>query len=174
MAYSWLGALLIVAATVIGCANGEDGGARGDAGTDGVGGTGGSLPQCATSFLCRACPAEAPCETSNDCAVGSVCVESGCDDLDGTPIRQCVFAGGGACNTSAQCTNGRECIEVPGEGKRCVKTTAGCDTSFDCALGFTCEDGSCVDRRVPCDLDQDCPKNHICDGTTNSRLLLEI
>jgi hypothetical protein len=33
--------------------------------------------------------------------------------------------------------------------------------------GFSCEDGSCVDRRLPCDLDDHCPKNHVCVGATN-------
>ncbi|MDH3818412.1 MAG: hypothetical protein OES21_07350, partial [Myxococcales bacterium] len=77
-------------------------------------------------------------------------------------MKQCVFAGGGACNTTADCLTDRDCMEVPGEGNRCVKTTPGCDTSFDCVPGFSCEAGSCVDRRVPCDLDRDCPKNHTC------------
>jgi len=33
--------------------------------------------------------------------------------------------------------------------------------------GFSCEGGSCVDRRVPCDLDEHCPKNHVCVAGTN-------
>ena len=48
-------------------------------------------------------------------------------------------AGGGACESTAMCANGRECVDVPGEGKRCVKTTPGCDTSFaDCAPQQVC------------------------------------
>jgi hypothetical protein len=102
------------------------------------------------------------CDTNDDCSVGSVCIESGCDDPGGDAIKHCLFAGGGACTTSAMCPSGRECLEVPGEGNRCVKTTPGCDSRFDCISGFACEDGTCVDRRVPCDLDEDCPKNHLC------------
>jgi hypothetical protein len=41
-------------------------------------------------------------------------------------------------------------------------------------LGFYCESGSCVDRRIPCIEDVDCPKNHTCGGATNSSLCLRI
>jgi hypothetical protein len=58
-------------------------------------------------------------------------------------------------------------MDVPEEGMRCVKTTPGCDGDFDCVPGFSCENGSCFDRRVPCDLDEDCPKNHLCSGTAS-------
>jgi hypothetical protein len=136
----------------------------------GTGGTGGGVPvECTTSALCKSCPSGDFCETNGDCATGLVCIEIGCDDPMGAPFMQCVFAGGGACESSAMCQPGRECIDVPGEGKRCVKTTPGCDTTFDCVLGFACESGSCVDRRVPCDpQDEQCPKNHVCSGTINS------
>ena len=127
-----------------------------------------------TSVLCRSCPTEGVCDTNDDCSVGSVCIESGCDSTEGEAIKQCVFAGGGFCNTTADCLTDRDCMEVPGEGNRCVKTTPGCDTSFDCVPGFSCEAGSCVDRRVPCDLDRDCPKNHTCFGTTNSSFCVRI
>jgi hypothetical protein len=189
MAYRWLGVLTLLAACSFGCENGEAGGPRGDGGVGGVGGlggdggasgtggtagAGGSQVPCTTSLLCVSCPSEGFCETNDDCFVGSVCIESGCDSLEGSPIKQCVFAGGGACTSSAMCAEGRDCVDVPEEGMRCVKTTPGCDTSFDCVLGFSCEGGSCVDRRVPCIQDVDCPKNHTCSGATNSGLCLRI
>lgn len=178
MAYRWLGALLILAACAGGCENdgaggpftGGDGGAGGTAGTGGAGGVGGegggSAPACDTSLLCESCPTDGFCNTDEDCTVGSVCIESGCNALlTGAPIRHCVFAGGGACNSTDDCPAERECMDVPGEGQRCVKTTPGCSTRFDCVPGFSCENGSCVDRRVPCDIDSDCPKNHVCFGS---------
>jgi len=140
----------------------------------GTAGAGGSQVSCTTSVLCRSCPSEGFCETNDDCSVGSVCIESGCDSAEGSAIKRCVFAGGGACNTTADCPAGRDCMEVPGEGNRCVKTTSGCDTAFDCVLGFVCEAGSCVDRRVPCERDPDCPKNHTCLGTMTSSFCVRI
>jgi len=182
MAYRWLGVLMLSAACVLGCGNDGSGGPRGDGGSGGIGGDGGtggtgggSVPACMTSVLCRSCPAEGSCDTNVDCDIGSVCIESGCDDLKGAPIKQCVFAGGGACESTAMCPSGRECLEVPGEvNNRCVRTAPGCDTSFDCPLGFSCESGSCFDRRLPCDLDEHCPKNHVCGGTANSSFCLRI
>lgn len=155
------------------------GGAAGSGGSGGTGGSsgsgGGGVVDCTTSFLCLSCPSGSFCETNGDCSAGFSCIETGCDDVGGQPLKQCTFAGGGACESSAMCANGRECVDVPGEGKRCVKTTPGCDTSFDCVLGFACENGSCVDRRVPCDpQDEQCPKNHVCGGTTNSNFCRRI
>ncbi|KPK17763.1 MAG: hypothetical protein AMJ62_00455 [Myxococcales bacterium SG8_38] len=194
MAYRWLGALLMSAACLVGCGADEPGdpfclgsgcgGSGGDGGTGGVGGTGGlggaggggggSVPACETSLLCQSCPTEGFCDTSEDCSVGSVCIESGCNTLTGAPIGHCVFAGGGACDSTDDCPAERECMDVPVEGKRCVKTTPGCSIRFDCVPGFSCENGSCVDRRVPCDLDSDCPKNHLCLGTTASEFCVRI
>jgi hypothetical protein len=188
MAYRWLGVLLLSAAFAVGCGNngtgdpfigdgGAGGGAGGVGGAGGTGGTagaGGSEVSCTTSVLCRSCPTQAVCETNGDCSIGSVCIESGCDSLEGMPLKQCVFAGGGACSSIVPCPEGRQCTDVPEEGMRCVKTTPGCDTSFDCVRGFSCEGGSCVDRRVPCTQDANCPKNHTCVGATNSSLCLRI
>ena len=194
MAYRLLGVLLISTACLVGC--GADGpkdprctsgsecvGSGGEGGVGGAGGIGGAetggaggsvAAPCETRLLCRVCPVEPSCGTNDDCSVGSVCIESGCNTSSGAPIRQCVFAGGGACNTTDDCPAERECMEVPIEGKRCVKTTPGCSTRFDCVRGFACEGGSCVDRRVPCEFDEDCPKNHICLGTTNSSFCVRI
>ncbi len=144
-------------------------GGMGTGGTGGTGGGGGGPVQCTTSLLCQSCPSTPFCVDDGDCGPGLVCIDSGCDDTLGAPLMKCVFAGGGACETSATCAPGRECLDVPGEGKRCVKTTPGCDTSADCVLGFACESGSCVDRRVPCDpQDDQCPKNHVCSSRVNS------
>ncbi len=197
MAYRWLGAWLFIAACSVGCGNDGPGGppfsgsgggsgaggaagaggTAGQTGTGGMAGTGGTAVACTTSALCRSCPADRICESATDCADGLVCIETGCDDLDGAPIKQCVFAGGGACTSNAMCVGGRECLEVPGEGKRCVKLTPGCDNSYDCAPGFSCELGNCVDRRLPCDSgngDADCPMNHVCGGTAVSSFCVRI
>ena len=191
MAYRWLGIMLLGVTCAAGCNNGNggprigtggSGGLGGAGGTGGIGasggtgGMGGDQPvECTTSVLCASCPMQSDvCETNDGCSDGFVCIDSGCDDLEGAPIQQCVFAGGGACTSSDMCPEGRECLEVPGEGNRCVKMTPGCDTVFDCVRGFSCENGTCVDRRVPCDLDEHCPKNHVCGGTDTSRFCQRI
>ena len=79
MAYRWLGVLTLLAACSFGCENSESGDPRGE------GGTGGSGISCATSALCLSCPREGFCETNDDCSVGLVCIESGCDSLEGLP-----------------------------------------------------------------------------------------
>jgi len=180
MAYRWLGVLLLCVASAAGCADdgsgdprgeggsGGTGGAAGIGGTGGIGGdggTGGSRIVCVTNALCSACPGTGICEVDDDCAVGHQCIESGCSTMLGAPIKRCMFAPAGACNTTADCAADpeRECVSVPGEGMRCVKTTPGCNTTFDCVLGFSCEDGACVDRRVPCYFDESCPKSHYCE-----------
>jgi len=191
MAYRWLGVLALTAACSFGCENtrsggppfegtggvGGFGGEAGAGGAGGVGGTagvGGSQIPCTASVLCVSCPSGGLCDTNEDCFDGLVCIESGCDSLEGAPLKQCVFAGGGACHSDVDCPSGRECVVVPVEGKRCVKTTPGCDTRFDCVLGFTCEGGSCVDRRVACEFDEHCPKNHTCLHTLNSSFCVRI
>jgi len=191
MAYRWLGVLLFSVCIVAcgaedpgdpfcldggcgGSGGAGSGGAGGIAGSGGVGGDGGSGPACQTNVLCQSCPTEALCDTNNDCNVGSVCIESGCTSSNGASIKHCVFAGGGACDTTADCPPERECVDVPIEGMRCIKTTPGCTTRFDCVPGFSCENGTCVDRRVPCDLDSDCPKNHLCFGTAASEFCVRI
>ena len=162
MAYRWLGVLLLSVACSAGCGNdgtgdprgsgssggnGGAGGIGGAAGQTGTGGTGGAgATECLTSPICRSCPTEGFCDNDDDCTLGSACIESGCTDLGGSPIGQCVFAGGGACNSIADCPPERECLEVPLEGKRCVKTTPGCTTRFDCLPGFSCENDVCVTR----------------------------
>ena len=192
MAYRWLGVLLLSAVCAASCADGGTGGPRGSGASGGSGGVGGAAggggqgsggnagvggseaPPCTTSQLCRSCPADGFCESHDDCTLGSVCIESGCTDSSGAMIGQCVFAGGGACNDTEDCPTERECMDVPFEGKRCVKTTPGCTTRFDCVPGFSCESGTCVDRRVPCDFDVDCPKNHTCLGVGFSSFCVRI
>ena len=191
MAYRWLGPLLFSAACacVFGCGaetggdprgvggeggSGGSGGTGGDAGSGGVagfGGTGGAGGSqryfCATSALCGSCPIERLCDTDVDCVTGGTCIESGCATEQGEPIKQCAHAMGGACFTTADCPSGSECIALPGESTRCVRTAPGCSLQSHCFEGFDCEAGVCVDRRVPCEYDSDCPKNHVCADAAN-------
>jgi hypothetical protein len=184
MAYRWLYVASLALALAAACGDESSpgvfmgtGGTGGSAG-DGTGGAGGVVlppPECETSPICRACPSDALCGVDTDCSAGYSCVQSGCTDLDGAAIRQCVFAGGSACNDDSDCSDDRRCVEVEGEGNRCVKTSPGCSQTSDCIVGFECEDSACVDRRVPCILDEDCPKNHTCfGGQANATFCLRI
>lgn len=167
---------VILAGTIATSCSDDAGGTGGRTGTGGTAGNGGSgtgggfgPPPCIVSELCVACPADPVCGSEDDCAAGFTCVSSGCSTLEGAEIGICVPLPGGACQTTDQCPPDRECIEQPPGGKRCVKVTPGCDSDRDCVLGFDCEEGECVDRRVPCISDPDCPKNHICVDDGNSQ-----
>ncbi|HSN84873.1 MAG TPA: hypothetical protein VLS88_19985, partial [Polyangiales bacterium] len=71
-----------------------------------------------------------------------------------------------------ECPNASDydCIQVGTGSSRCIRTAGGCEPqteSYDCAPGFFCEAGSCVDRRLACESDFDCPKSHICHASPN-------
>lgn len=167
MIYRWLALPITLLALCVGCgpANGDRrSGTGGDGGAAGAGGQP-WIPACQTGALCRACPAdEVMCIGDSDCATGYNCIESGCATNEGITISVCALAPAGFCITDAECGPDRVCTDLGGEGRRCVKTTPGCGSDFDCITGFTCEVGTCVDRRVPCFFDDDCPKSHICEA----------
>lgn len=190
MTYRWLGVLLVSVACVCvagcsgdagnprtgtggmgGVAGTGGGGAGGDAGSGGLagfGGTGGAPRYlCETSALCGTCPTERLCDTDVDCLTGGTCIESGCATEQDEPIKQCVYAMGGPCFTTDDCPSGSECVALPGESTRCVRTASGCSLQSHCSEGFDCEGGVCVDRRVACEYDSDCPKNFVCGAAAN-------
>jgi hypothetical protein len=150
-------------------------GTGGNGGAGGSGGTGGAMGACATNALCRTCPDSFLCDTDEDCNFsGYVCVASGCETNDGASIKQCVPGWGGSCSSDNDCPNPADydCVQVGAGSDRCVRVTPGCNPStetYDCAPGFSCEGGTCLDRRVPCDSYLDCPKSHICLTTPVSK-----
>ena len=80
----------------------------------------------------------------------------------------------GSCSSDADCPNqgDYDCLKVGAGGERCVRVTSGCNPAtetYDCAPGFSCENGVCTDRRAPCDSYEDCPKSHICLTTPVSK-----
>jgi hypothetical protein len=155
-------------------------GTGGGAATGGSSGAGGSLGSCATSALCHTCPDQFLCDTDDDCAFsGYVCVASGCETHAGAPIKQCQPSRGRSCVSDSQCRNAIDykCMTVGAGGKRCVRITAGCDPVTevdDCVPGFSCEDGTCVDRRVPCVDYLDCPKSHVCSTTPTANFCVRV
>jgi len=152
---------------------GGTGGTGGTAGTGSAGGTGGSFGPCATNTLCHTCPTQFVCNTADDCFSGYVCVASGCETHGGAPIKQCQPARGPSCATVVECPNASDydCVPVGVGPARCVRVTPGCNPateSVDCPPGFSCEGGTCADRRLPCDSYLDCPKSHVCATTSTS------
>lgn len=141
---------------------------------------GGSMGACATNALCHSCPDRFLCDTDDDCAFsGYVCIPSGCETHGGAAIKACQPSRGGSCGTDAECpnTSDYDCISVGAGGKRCVRTSPGCTPSteaYDCVPGFSCEGGSCVDRRVPCDDYLDCPKNYVCSTTPTANFCVRV
>lgn len=149
------------------------GGTVGTGGNSGGGGRGGSAGGCVTNALCQTCPTST-CSADSDCSFppGLVCVPTGCT-LDGQPQKECqparyiscVGVGPGDCPDANY-----ECKPV-GSSSRCVRKKTGCTPAtedYDCPPGFSCESGACVDRRVPCDMPADCPKNHVCYTVQNA------
>jgi hypothetical protein len=128
---------------------GSDGGSA-DGGPDG----GGSW--CTTSTLCPACPnPDALCDADNPCAVGEVCLLTGCDEFS-----RCFVIGGGECPADDDC--GDPAYACNPSIRRCLRIEPGCDDSNDCVAGFACETNACVDRRVPCETGSDCPHGFTC------------
>ena len=141
------------------------GGTPGIGGSAGVGGAGG-IGECATNALCHSCPDRFLCDSDADCFAGYICIPSGCETHGGSAIKQCQPSKAPSCTSIDECPNASD-YECGPEGgtKRCLRVTSGCDPStesYDCAPGFSCEGGGCVDRRVPCNDFTDCPKSHVC------------
>jgi len=174
-----LAAMIALAVAVTGCGDdnggtaGSGGGTAGTGGgTAGTGGSGGSGEACVTSDLCFSCPSAS--DASCNCGPAEVCIPSGCETFGGDPIMTCAPAPGGACISNGDCPAEYECISVGFGKSQCVKTTPGCNSSDDCTLGFSCEGGTCVDRRVPCADYTDCPKGHVCKSQPNSQFCARV
>jgi hypothetical protein len=152
------------------------GGAVGSGGTGGTGGLGGS-GGVVTKSICYKPPVHGLCGPDLSCALGYVCVDSGCKTDEGVAIKQCQPSRGISCADEACPSADYACVALGlgGGGERCVRLT-GCDLdteTYDCPPGFSCEGEvgyeACVDRRMPCDGDGGCPKSHVCTSTQSSR-----
>ncbi len=155
-------------------------GTGGVAGSGGVAGGGGAGAECVTNALCHTCPDRFLCDSDEDCSFsGYVCIASGCTTGGGQAIKQCQPSRGGSCADVSECPNESdyECMPVGASGNRCVRVAPGCDPvneAYDCAPGFSCENGACVDRRVPCVDYNDCPKSHVCSTTPTASFCVRV
>lgn len=138
----------------------DDGGT--DGGTPDGGGDGGMPdggdPDGGGSWCgCSRCPdPDALCDPGipDSCAIGEDCLSTTCD------LWRCFVIGGGACLEDEDC--GNPAYRCDQDILRCLRIEPGCDDSNDCVAGFACEDGECVDRRVPCRDGLDCPHGFTC------------
>lgn len=146
---------------------GMDGGEGVDAGTD----SGFSIPDSgpldasdpSTCFddagvfdLCLCDILECRPDVADDCVPGTTCLPDGCG-------RNTCQLAGLPCGAPGDCAEGSECFvgTIP---PVCRKPDGGCNDSRDCPAGFSCDSGSCVDRRVPCDPESvGCPYGYFCN-----------
>ncbi|MFT5359062.1 MAG: hypothetical protein ACI9KE_006305 [Polyangiales bacterium] len=89
---------------------------------------------------------------------GFVCVDAFCGG------REC--APGTPCTQDVHCGSGN-CVQLEGAGPEdsglCESSAGACAAINDCAYGFRCEEGGCVDRRIPCGFHENaCPRGHTC------------
>ena len=107
---------------------------------------------------CYMRPPGVACGAGGTCAIGYRCVNSLCGDT------RCVPAGR-PCSVTSDCPTLGECrtIGAPPDEQRVCWRAASCTDSRECPLGFSCETGSCVDRRIPCQLPPaSCPMGFAC------------
>jgi hypothetical protein len=104
---------------------------------------------------CDSIPATTPC-TAEICGESMRCVSNGCGST------HCVPAGH-PCGDLRDCPSGAVCASTP-RGRACVRPL-GCTDSRECPLGFSCDGGACVDRRIACGPLSPCPYGYVCGGT---------
>jgi hypothetical protein len=107
-------------------------------------------PPCMGTDRCSCTRKWIPCGAGGTCPAGSTCLDTTCGEM------ACLIAGG-LCDTDADCPSTSVCVDYA-----CSRGTPGCTDSRECARGFACESGSCVDRRVPCINNVDCPWGYYC------------
>ncbi|MFK8001144.1 MAG: hypothetical protein AB8H86_16240 [Polyangiales bacterium] len=111
----------------------------------------------------RICEPEMPPTTCRaNCAdEGFVCVDSFCEGMECVP--------GSPCTADDQCGSGN-CIKpdgaLPEDSGLCAASDGACTVATDCGYGFRCEEGACIDRRIPCGFHENtCPRGHTCTFT---------
>ena len=88
------------------------------------------------------------------CDEGFHCVPDLCDGSACVPGRPC--------QDGSDCPSG-VCISQNDREGICQAELETCGSSKGCPLGFWCEEGSCIDRRVPCSITFfGCPRGFMC------------
>lgn len=115
------------------------------------------LPDMGPGEPVSVCGEEPESSECGDCAPGFRCESAFCGGEVCVP--------GNPCRDDADCPTGG-CIRPegapPSERGMCTSLST-CAETRECALGFHCESGSCVDRRIPCGFHSvGCPRGSIC------------
>lgn len=101
------------------------------------------------------------CIITPDCSAAACATGTRCED-DGCGGRRCI-AEGHPCVDASDCPAGGTCAAV-GAGSVCRPPAGVCRDDRECPVGFGCEAGACVDRRVLCDNELNtCPVGYVCD-----------
>lgn len=123
--------------------------------------------QCQRGLACLSgiCYEQATCETTDDCPIGTTCL----DTANGPQCRP-------FCESNTDCQSGTECLELEGTyGKKCLNREAfgcifdKCDAPFECVSYFQTSVGvrpSACHR--PCREQSDCSDSQVC-GTIGFR-----
>lgn len=110
--------------------------------------------------LCLCDVPECDPDATPSCAAGLRCLPDGCG-------RTTCQLGGHACVANDDCAEGSICFGTGtldgSAADLCLRPSAGCADSRDCAPGYACEEGTCVDRRVRCEAPTDCPYGFFCN-----------
>jgi hypothetical protein len=101
--------------------------------------------------VCACAPPGTVCTDPGDCSAGETCAPDGC----GEDVCQ---PGGAFCVDSTDCSPGATCDSATGTCTR----SGPCTSQLDCAPGYSCDSGTCVNRRVDCEVDGDCPEGFRC------------
>lgn len=102
-----------------------------------------------------------------DCAPGTVCADDVCGGRACIPGRPCL--------TADDC-GGSACIGSDGDivrGTCAMASLTDCTTLLDCPVGYLCEEGACVNRRLPCFIVADrCPRGYICSFAGETQICM--
>lgn len=111
------------------------------------------------------CVVGRPCfEMNPECSTGGESMgEFDAATIPDAGVADPLDAGENECENT--CGESIACIATDTGESYCQASDSGCISSSECPLGFACESGGCVDRRVPCGIVfEGCPRGYVCSS----------